>query len=84
MCSNLDHEGDSVINQAVLVPDAESIELLLVSRVKDLLEVVFPLSIVSLQDSVLCAHVHWNLLCNGHLEGGMGKVADGLDGIVHG
>jgi len=45
--------GTHVVDEAVLVPDAELLKLGLVLRVIDLLEDVLPLAVVALQDGVL-------------------------------
>jgi len=78
----LDHLGDHVVNETVLVPDLLGIEVLLVVLMEDLLEDVLEAAIVLLEDSVLGAHVQGKALHEGHLEGGVGKASDGLIGVV--
>lgn len=80
----LDHLGDHVVDQTVLVPDTSSIKVLLVLCLVDLLEDVLELSVVCLQDGVLGAHVQGQLLVERHLEGGMGESGNGLGGVVLG
>jgi hypothetical protein len=78
----LDHLGDHVVNEAVLVPDASSIKVLLVLALVDLLEDILELAVVGLEDSVLGAHVQRQLLVEGKLEGRVGEAADGLGCVV--
>lgn len=76
--------GTNVVDQAVLVPDAELLELGLVLGVVDLLERVFPLTVVALEDRVLGRHVQRQLLLNRELERALRKVGDALLRVVHG
>lgn len=78
----LDHLGDHVVNQTVLIPDLLRLELLLVLLVVDLLEDVLEAAIVLLQDSVLGAHVERQTLEEGQLEGSVSKSTDGLISVV--
>ena len=80
----LDHLGDHIVNQTVLVPDAGSLEVLLVLLFVDLLESVLEFAVVGLQDGVLGAHVQWQLLVQSELHGSMCETGDGLGGVVLG
>ena len=80
----LDHLGNHVVNETVLVPDVLGLELLLVGGLVDLLEDILEATIVPLQDGVLGAHVERETLKQGHLETGMGEAADRLVGVVLG
>lgn len=80
----LDHLGDHVVNQAVLVPDLGGLEVLLVLAVVDGLEDILELSVVCLENGVLGAHVQRQLPVKRHLEGGVCKTGDGLGGVVLG
>jgi len=53
----LDHLGDHVVNQAVLVPDVGGLKVLLVLAFVDFLEDILELSVVCLENGVLGAHV---------------------------
>lgn len=53
----LEHLGDHVVDQAVLVPDLLGLELLLVVALVDLLKDILEASIVLLQNGVLGGHV---------------------------
>ena len=78
----LDHLGDHVVDETVLVPDVLGVELLLVLSLEDLLEDVLEAAVVALQDGVLGAHVQRETLEEGHLERGVGEATDGLIGVV--
>ena len=78
----LDHLGDHVVDQTVLVPDLLGIKVLLVVLLEDLLEDVLEAAVVALQDGVLGAHVQRQALHQGHLERGVGEAADGVIGVV--
>lgn len=78
----LDHLGDHVVNQTVLVPDLLLLELLLVLVVVDLLEDVLEAAIVLLQDGVLGAHVQGQALEKSQLERGMSEATDGVIRVV--
>ena len=80
----LHHLGDHVVNESVLVPDLELVELLSVGGIVDLLEDILESSVVLLQDGVLCGHVQWELLLDGKLEGSVGESSDGLISVVLG
>lgn len=80
----LDHLGDHIVNQAVLVPDASSLKVLLVLGVVDLLEDVLELSVICLQDGVLGAHVERQLLVERKLERRVRKALDRLGCVVLG
>jgi hypothetical protein len=64
----LDHLGDHVVNQTVLIPDVGGFKILLVLTVVDSLEDVLELSVVGLENGVLGAHVQGHLLIERHLE----------------
>jgi hypothetical protein len=78
----LDHLGNHVVNQAVLVPDALGLKLGLVLGVVELLENVLEAAVVLLEDGVLGAHVQRQLLVEGQLERGVGEAGDGLVRVV--
>ena len=78
----LDHLGDHVVNETVLVPDLLGIELGLVVLLIDLLEDVLEAAIVLLQDGVLGAHVQRQTLQQGQLEAGVGETGDRLIRVV--
>lgn len=80
----LDHLGDHVVNETVLVPDALGVKFFLVALLENLLEEVLEAAIVLLEDGVLGAHVERQLLHKGNLEAGVGEAADGLVGVVLG
>ena len=80
----LQHLRHHVINQSVLVGDACFLEVSLVRGFVDLLENVFELAVVLLQDGVLCGEEQRSLSAKGHLERGVGKTSDGVLGVVHG
>ena len=80
----LDHLGDHVVNEAVLVPDLGSLKLLLVLVVVDGLEDVLELAVVCLENGVIGAHVQRQLLVQRHLEGGVCEAGDGFGGVVLG
>lgn len=80
----LDHLGDHVVNETVLVPDTLGLELVLELLVVDFLEDVLEATIVTLEDSVFGRHVERVVLLEGEGKGGVGKTADGLVGVVHG
>ncbi|KAH0281690.1 putative isocitrate dehydrogenase, partial [Aureobasidium melanogenum] len=80
----LDHLGDHVVNQTVLVPDAGLLKVGLVLLVVDLLEDVLESSVVLLQNGVLCAHVQRQLLVNGELETGVCETRNTLVSVVLG
>ena len=80
----LDHLGNHVVNETVLVPEALGLKFLLVVLLVDLLEDVLEATIVFLQDSVLGAHVQRQVLHQGHLEAGVGKATDGVIRVVLG
>lgn len=80
----LEHVGDHVVDEAVLVPDILGLEFGLVGGVVDLLKDVLELAIVLLQDGVLGGHVERELAGQRHLERGVCETADGLLGVVHG
>lgn len=78
----LDHLGNHVVNETVLVPDALGVKLLLVVLLKDLLEDVLEAAVVLLKDGVLGAHVQRQTLHDGNLETGVGEAPDGVIGVV--
>jgi len=78
----LDHLGNHIVNQAVLVPDTLSLEVLLVLAVINFLEDVLELAIIRLQDGVLGAHVQRQLPVQRHLKRGVCEALDGLGGVV--
>lgn len=80
----LDHLGDHVVDEAVLVPDALFLEGLLVLRIVDLLEDVLEAAVVLLEDGVLGAHVQRQALVEGELEAGVREARDALVGVVLG
>ena len=80
----LDHLGDHVVNETVLVPDALGVKFFLVALLENLLEEVLEAAIVLLEDGVLGAHVQRQVLHQGHLEAGVGKATDGVIGVVLG
>lgn len=80
----LDHLGNHVVNQTVLVPDALGLKFGLVLRLVQLLEDVLESTIVLLEDGVLCAHVQGQLLVQGQLERGVRKTRDGFVRVVLG
>lgn len=80
----LDHLGDHVVDEAVLVPDLLGLELLLVLGVIELLEDILEATIVLLENGVLGAHVQGKALVNGELERGVSEASDGLVGVVLG
>lgn len=80
----LDHLGDHVVNQTVLVPDALGLELGLVLGVVNLLEDVLEAAVVLLKNGVLGAHVQRQLLVQGQLERGVGETGDGFVSVVLG
>ena len=80
----LDHLGDHVVDQTVLVPDSSGVEVLLVCALVDLLESVLELAVVGLQDGVLGAHVQRQLLVERELHGSVCEAGDGLGGVVLG
>ena len=56
ICDWVAHLGDHVVNEAVLVPDAQLLELLLVAlRLIDLLEDLQEAPVIALEDGVLRA-----------------------------
>ena len=66
--SALDHLGDHVVDETVLVPDALGLKLLLVLGVVQLLEDVLEAAVVLLEDGVLGAHVQGVSLGERQLE----------------
>lgn len=80
----LDHLGDHVVNETVLVPDLLGLEVLLVGGLVDLLEDILESTIVLLEDGVLGAHVERELLVKSQLEGSVSETSDGLIGVVLG
>jgi len=72
-----------VINKAVLVPDAELLELLLVLLLVDLLEDVLEETVVLLEDGVLRRKVERPLLHESILERRVRESTDGFNGVVH-
>jgi len=78
----LDHLGDHVVDETVLIPDASGLEILLVLGVVELLEDILEATIVLLEDGVLGAHVEGKLLVKGELERSMGEALDGLISVV--
>jgi hypothetical protein len=79
----LDHLGDHVVDETMLVPDLGLFKLALVLVVVELLEDVLEFPIVCLENGVLGAHVKRHLLVEGHLEGSVCETSDGLGGVVH-
>lgn len=53
----LDHLRDHVIDKSMFVPDALGIEVLLVVRLKDLLEDILKPPVVFLENSIFGAHI---------------------------
>lgn len=80
----LDHLGDHVIDETVLVPNALGLKVLLVLLLVDLLEDVLEAAIILLQDGVLGAHVQRETLRESHLERGVSEASDGFIGVVLG
>lgn len=78
----LHHLGNHIVNESVLVPDLQLVELLSIGGIIDLLEDILESSIVLLQDSVLGRHVQWELLLDRQLERSVGEAGDGLIGVV--
>ena len=78
----LDHLGDHVIDETVLVPDLLSVEVLGVVLLEDLLEDILEAAIVLLEDGVLGAHVQGETLHESHLERGVGEATDGVISVV--
>lgn len=78
-----DHLGNEVIDEAMLVPELVGVEVFLVLGLEDLLEEVFEVAVVLLEDGVLGAEHegHFPHECVG--EGLVGEVDDGLVGVVH-
>ncbi len=75
--------GDHVVDEAVLIPDAGSLELLSVVLLVDLLEDVLEATVVGLENGVLGGHVEGNAAGEGVYHGGVGKVNDGLVNVEH-
>jgi len=80
----LDHLGDHVVDQTVLVPDAVLLKVGLVLSLVDLLENVLESSVILLEDGVLCAHVQRELLVDGELETGVCETSNALGSVVLG
>lgn len=80
----LDHLGNHIVDETVLVPDTLGVKLLLVVLLEDLLEDVLEAAIVFLENGVLGAHVEGQTLEEGDLEAGVGEAADGVIGVVLG
>ena len=80
----LDGLSNHVINETVLVPDSELLELGLVLSIVELLEDVLELSIVRLENGILGAHVQRQLLADGDAEARVGEADDRLSRVVHG
>lgn len=80
----LDHLGNHVVNETVLIPDLLGLELSLVLGVVELLEDILEATIVLLEDGVLGAHVEGKALVKSQLERGVGEASDGLVGVVLG
>jgi hypothetical protein len=78
----LDHLGDHVVNETVLVPDLLGLKVLGVVLLVDLLEDVLEATVVLLQDGVLGAHVQGKTLHESHLERGVGEATDGIISVV--
>jgi len=80
----LDHVGDHVVDEAVLVDDAGSLVLLLELLVVDLLEDVLEAAVVHLEDGVLGGEEEVALLGKTHKKRAAGKVGDRGISVEHG
>jgi hypothetical protein len=79
----LDGEGDEIVNETMLVPDTELLELGLVGALKDLFEDVLEATVVLLQDGVLGREEERELTADSVVEGGMGEFVDRGVSVVH-
>jgi len=80
----LDHVGDHVVDETVLVDDAGGLVLVLELLVVDLLEDVLEAAVVDLEDGVLGGEEEVALLGETHKKGAAGKVRDGGISVEHG
>ncbi len=79
----LERRGDHVVDQAVLVGDAEAGELRLELGLVDLLEDVLEAAVIGLEDRVLGREIDRILAHQAVVERGAGEVADRIVEIVH-
>ncbi len=80
----LERRGDHVVDQAVLVGDAEGDELLLELGLVDFLEDVLEAAVIGLEDRVLGRQIHRPLAQQAVVQRGAGEVADRFVEVVHG
>ncbi len=80
----LDHLGDHVVDEAMLVPDPLGFEIFPVLLLVDVLEHVLEPPVILLQDRVLGAHIQRQLLVERKLEARMRKPRDALRRVIHG
>jgi len=79
----LEHLGDHVVDQAMVVADARGLELRLELGLVDLLEQVLEPAVVCLQDRVLGRQVQRVAPVERVPHGGAGEVADRIVEVVH-
>lgn len=72
----LDHIGDHIVDQPVLVPDLLILEDLLVLFLVQFGEDVLESAVILLQDGVFCGEVEWEASLDGEFEAGMGEFRD--------
>lgn len=67
----------------MLIPESEGVELSLVLLLKYLLEDVFEVAIILLEDGILGTKHDGHLTVDGECEGLVSEVDNGFIGIVH-
>lgn len=70
-------KGLTVVNKSVFIPETGSLKVLLVGRFVNLLEVIFPLSIVTFENGVFGRPG-----CNFEAFGAIWSCCGGLEGVL--
>jgi len=78
-----DSISNHIINKSMLVPKTHLLEFSFVCRLINFLENVLESTIISLQDSVLGAHIKWVSSVKSILKARISKSNNGLIGVIH-
>merc|ERR1719384_2457942 len=79
----LQHLRNHIINQSMLIPNAQIIKLCLIILVKYILENILEQAIIFFQNCILCRQVDWPFLQQSILKTTVRKTGDTLLCIVH-